>query len=64
MTRSFRGRTPQISAGAYVDPQTAIIGDVTIGADSSIWPCAELHGDYPIPRFDSPSTLRPRFQFA
>jgi len=46
MIRSFQGRSPQISASAYVDPQAVIIGDVTIGEDSSIWPCAVLRGDY------------------
>jgi carbonic anhydrase/acetyltransferase-like protein (isoleucine patch superfamily) len=46
MIRSFRGRTPQIAASAYVDPQAVVIGDVAIGEDSSIWPCAVLRGDY------------------
>ena len=50
MIRSFQGRSPQISASAYVDPQAVIIGDVTIGEDSSIWPCAVLRGDYLIPQ--------------
>ena len=46
MIRSFRSRAPQISASAYVDPQAVVIGDVAIGDDSSIWPCAVLRGDY------------------
>jgi len=45
MIRSFQGRTPRIAAGVYVDPQALVIGDVTIGEDSSIWPCAVLRGD-------------------
>ena len=36
---------PTIHPDAYVHPQAAVIGDVTIGADSSIWPCAVLRGD-------------------
>jgi carbonic anhydrase/acetyltransferase-like protein (isoleucine patch superfamily) len=29
-----------------VHPDAVVIGDVQIGADSSIWPCAVLRGDY------------------
>jgi len=46
MVRRFQGRVPQIAASAYVDPQAVVIGDVTIGEDSSVWPCAVLRGDY------------------
>jgi len=36
---------PSISAGAYVHPDAVVIGNVTIGSDSSIWPGAVLRGD-------------------
>jgi carbonic anhydrase/acetyltransferase-like protein (isoleucine patch superfamily) len=36
---------PSIDATAYVHPDAVIIGNVTIGAESSIWPCAVLRGD-------------------
>ena len=45
MIRSFRGRVPQIAPTAYVDPAAVVIGDVTIGEYSSVWPCAVLRGD-------------------
>jgi carbonic anhydrase/acetyltransferase-like protein (isoleucine patch superfamily) len=45
MIRSYRGRTPQILASAYVDPEAVIIGDVTIGEHSSVWPCVVIRGD-------------------
>ena len=45
MIRSFRGRKPQIAASAYIDPQAVVVGDVTIGADSSVWPCVVIRGD-------------------
>jgi carbonic anhydrase/acetyltransferase-like protein (isoleucine patch superfamily) len=45
LIRGFRGRKPQIAASAYIDPQAVIIGDVTIGADSSVWPCVVIRGD-------------------
>jgi carbonic anhydrase/acetyltransferase-like protein (isoleucine patch superfamily) len=45
MIRSYRGRTPQIPASAYIDPDAVIIGDVTIGEHSSVWPCVVIRGD-------------------
>jgi carbonic anhydrase/acetyltransferase-like protein (isoleucine patch superfamily) len=36
---------PQIHPDAFVHPDAVIIGDVTIGQFSSIWPCAVLRGD-------------------
>jgi carbonic anhydrase/acetyltransferase-like protein (isoleucine patch superfamily) len=45
MIRSYRGRTPQIPASAYIDPEAVIIGDVTIGEHSSVWPCVVIRGD-------------------
>jgi carbonic anhydrase/acetyltransferase-like protein (isoleucine patch superfamily) len=40
------GVTPNIHPTAYVHPDAVVIGDVTIGAESSIWPGAVLRGDY------------------
>jgi len=45
MIRSYRGRRPQIATTAYIDPSAVIIGDVVIGEDSSVWPCAVVRGD-------------------
>ena len=45
MIRNFRGQTPQIAVSAYVDAQAVVIGDVVIGEDSSVWPCAVIRGD-------------------
>src|ERR1700681_86772 len=45
MIRSYRGRLPKIPASAYIDPEAVIIGDVTIGEQSSVWPCAVIRGD-------------------
>ena len=46
MLRTHRGKAPQIAPSAYVDPQAVVIGDVVIGEDSSVWPCAVVRGDY------------------
>jgi carbonic anhydrase/acetyltransferase-like protein (isoleucine patch superfamily) len=45
MIRSFRGRTPKIPTSAYIDPAAVIIGDVTIGEQTSVWPCVVIRGD-------------------
>ena len=36
---------PRIDPTAYVHPDAVVIGDVTIGPESSIWPGAVLRGD-------------------
>ena len=36
---------PRIDPDAYVHPDAVIIGDVTVGPESSIWPGAVLRGD-------------------
>jgi carbonic anhydrase/acetyltransferase-like protein (isoleucine patch superfamily) len=36
---------PDIDAAAFVHPDAVVIGAVTIGPESSIWPCAVLRGD-------------------
>src|SRR5271155_1171545 len=45
MLRPYRGKRPEIAASAYIDPAAVIIGDVVIGADSSVWPCTVIRGD-------------------
>jgi carbonic anhydrase/acetyltransferase-like protein (isoleucine patch superfamily) len=43
--RAFDGHTPNIDQSAYVDESAVVIGDVKIGADSSVWPCTVIRGD-------------------
>ena len=45
MIRSYGGHTPQVAASAYIDPAAVVIGDVSIGEHSSMWPCAVIRGD-------------------
>jgi carbonic anhydrase/acetyltransferase-like protein (isoleucine patch superfamily) len=37
---------PRIDPEAYVHPDATVIGDVTIGPGSTVWPQAVLRGDY------------------
>ncbi len=39
------GLEPRIHSTAFIHPQATVIGDVTIGAESSVWPSAVLRGD-------------------
>ena len=43
--RAFENNNPQLGDGAYVDDTALVIGDVHIGADSSIWPFTVVRGD-------------------
>jgi len=39
-------RTPSIHPDAFIHPDAVVIGDVRVGAESSVWPGAVLRGDY------------------
>jgi carbonic anhydrase/acetyltransferase-like protein (isoleucine patch superfamily) len=39
-------RSPTIHPAAFVHPDAVIIGDVTIGPESTVWPGAVLRGDH------------------
>jgi carbonic anhydrase/acetyltransferase-like protein (isoleucine patch superfamily) len=42
---SYRNISPTLGARVYVDPNAVVIGKVTIGEDSSVWPMAVIRGD-------------------
>jgi carbonic anhydrase/acetyltransferase-like protein (isoleucine patch superfamily) len=37
---------PRIDPRAYVHPDAVVIGDVTLGPETTVWPSAVLRGDY------------------
>lgn len=43
--RSFAGIDPRIDPSAWVDETAVVIGDVTLGPETSIWPLCVLRGD-------------------
>ncbi|MEO6390942.1 MAG: gamma carbonic anhydrase family protein [Pyrinomonadaceae bacterium] len=45
MIRPFRGTSPQIHPTAFIEESAQIIGDVQIGANSSVWFNTVLRGD-------------------
>lgn len=45
MLITLRGKTPAVSPEAFIAPTAALIGDVTVGPDSSVWFGAVIRGD-------------------
>ncbi len=45
MIRSYQGILPRIAAGCYIDVSAHVLGDVTLGENSSVWMNAVLRGD-------------------
>src|SRR5215204_5619476 len=45
MLRSFKGQSPRVDKSAYVDQSAQVIGDVEIGAESSVWMNVVIRGD-------------------
>ncbi len=45
MIADFLGRLPRFDASNYVAPTAAVVGDVTLGSEASIWFGASLRGD-------------------
>ena len=46
MIRSLNGKTPQIDPTAFVSEAAYVVGDVVIGAYSSVWPGAVVRADH------------------
>jgi carbonic anhydrase/acetyltransferase-like protein (isoleucine patch superfamily) len=58
MLRPFRGITPTVASGCYIDPSAQIIGDVQLGPQSSVWMNAVLRGDVHSIRIGSRSNVQ------
>jgi carbonic anhydrase/acetyltransferase-like protein (isoleucine patch superfamily) len=43
--RSFRGATPRLGAGVFLAETAAVIGDVVLGDDCSVWYATTIRGD-------------------
>ncbi|MGB1014244.1 MAG: gamma carbonic anhydrase family protein [Nannocystaceae bacterium] len=43
--QAFAGHQPKLDPSAFVHPQAVVIGEVHVGAESSVWPNATLRGD-------------------
>ena len=45
MIMDYKGKSPKIDDSCYIAPSADIIGDVTLGKDSSVWFSAVIRGD-------------------
>jgi carbonic anhydrase/acetyltransferase-like protein (isoleucine patch superfamily) len=45
MIRSFNGHTPKIHPDAFISEAAYVVGNVEIGAGSSVWPGSVIRGD-------------------
>ena len=45
MIRPYHGRLPVVDPSAYVDTSAQVIGDVEVGAESSVWMNVVMRGD-------------------
>jgi carbonic anhydrase/acetyltransferase-like protein (isoleucine patch superfamily) len=43
--RSFEEFHPQIADTVFIDESAVVTGNVSIGEDSSVWPCCSVRGD-------------------
>ncbi|HEY8568122.1 gamma carbonic anhydrase family protein [Microbulbifer sp.] len=43
--REHRGHAPKLGARVFIDPMSAVIGDVELGDDCSVWPMTVIRGD-------------------
>ncbi|MDH4133992.1 MAG: gamma carbonic anhydrase family protein [Gammaproteobacteria bacterium] len=43
--RPYKEALPQLGARVYVDESAAVIGDVVLGDDASVWPMCSVRGD-------------------
>jgi carbonic anhydrase/acetyltransferase-like protein (isoleucine patch superfamily) len=56
--RAYRGILPEIDSTAYIDESAQIIGDVAIGAESSVWMNCVVRGDVNIIRIGRRTNLQ------
>ena len=54
----YRGKNPAIDPTAFIAPSAAVIGDVTIGAGSSVWFGAVVRGDFQPIRIGSNTNIQ------
>lgn len=54
----FDGKSPRIAEGVYIADSAVLIGDITIGVGSSVWPGAVLRGDNDAIRIGAESSIQ------
>ena len=58
MLRPYKNILPTLGANVFIDDSAVVIGDVHIGADSSIWPQCVIRGDVNIIRIGARTNIQ------
>ncbi|MBP6715409.1 MAG: gamma carbonic anhydrase family protein [Acidobacteria bacterium] len=58
MLRKYKGRLPTVHPTAFVDDSAQVIGDVEIGAESSVWMTVVIRGDVNFIRIGDRSNIQ------
>ncbi|WP_338052292.1 gamma carbonic anhydrase family protein [Rheinheimera hassiensis] len=45
MIRAYKGITPKLASGVYVDESSVLVGDIELAEDVSVWPLVVARGD-------------------
>lgn len=56
--RAFAAHKPRIAVSAYVDAAALVVGQVSIGEDSSLWPMSVARGDIQTIRIGARSNIQ------
>jgi carbonic anhydrase/acetyltransferase-like protein (isoleucine patch superfamily) len=56
--QTFQNKTPQLANNVYVHESATIIGEVTIGENSSVWPSTVIRGDVNFIRIGKNSNIQ------
>jgi carbonic anhydrase/acetyltransferase-like protein (isoleucine patch superfamily) len=56
--RPWRGVLPTLGQRVYIDPAAVVIGQVTLGDDSSVWPAAVIRGDVNVIRVGARTSVQ------
>ncbi|WP_350604273.1 gamma carbonic anhydrase family protein [Pseudoalteromonas sp. SMN1298-MNA-CIBAN-0114] len=43
--RSYKGVTPSFNSSVYIDESSVLVGNITLGDNSSVWPLVAARGD-------------------
>jgi carbonic anhydrase/acetyltransferase-like protein (isoleucine patch superfamily) len=56
--RPWQGILPSLGQRVYLDPAAIVIGQVTLGDDSSVWPAAVIRGDVNVIRIGARTSIQ------
>ncbi|RUO33590.1 gamma carbonic anhydrase family protein [Aliidiomarina soli] len=56
--RSYKGKCPQYPSSVYIDESAVLVGDITLGEDSSVWPLVAARGDVNFIRVGARSNIQ------